>query len=42
MDINPINKWLPNLDNPLLIAGPCSLETEEQVMSTAKLLVKDK
>ena len=41
MDINPINKWLPNINNPLLIAGPCSLETEEQVMETAKLLAKD-
>lgn len=42
MDINPISKWMPGIDNPLLIAGPCSLETEEQVMTTAKLLAKDK
>lgn len=42
LDINPINKWLPEIDNPLLIAGPCSLETEKQVMDTAKLLAKDK
>jgi chorismate mutase len=42
LDINPIKSWLPNIDNPLLIAGPCSLETEKQVMDTAKLLAKDK
>lgn len=31
---------LPGLDNkrPLVISGPCSAETEEQVMTTAKLL----
>ena len=32
LDLNPISKWLPNIDNPLLIAGPCSLETEEQTL----------
>jgi chorismate mutase len=42
LDINPIKAWLPNIDNPLLISGPCSLETEEQVMETAKLLAQDK
>lgn len=42
LDINPIKSWLPNIDNPLLIAGPCSLESEEQALETAKLLVKDK
>ena len=42
LDINPIKSWLPDIDNPLLIAGPCSLETEEQALETAKLLVKDK
>ncbi len=42
LDINPIKTWLPTIDNPLLIAGPCSLETEKQVMDTARLLVKDK
>ena len=42
LDINPIKIWLPTIDNPLLIAGPCSLETEKQVMDTARLLVKDK
>jgi chorismate mutase len=42
LDINPIKDWLPGIDNPLLISGPCSLESEEQAMETAKLLAKDK
>jgi chorismate mutase len=42
LDINPIKSWLPNIDNPLLISGPCSLESEKQAMDTAKLLAKDK
>jgi chorismate mutase len=42
LDINPIKTWLPKLDNPLLIAGPCSLETEKQALETAILLAKDK
>ncbi len=42
LDINPIKTWLPKIDNPLLIAGPCSLETEKQALDTARLLVKDK
>ncbi len=42
IDINPIKTWLPNIDNPLLIAGPCSLESEEQTLETARLLAKDK
>lgn len=42
LDIRPVTAWLPQLDNPLLVAGPCSLETEEQTMDTAHQLVKDK
>lgn len=41
LTINPIKEWLPQINNPLLIAGPCSLESEEQVMKTAKLLASD-
>ncbi len=41
LDINPIKAWLPNINNPLLVSGPCSLETEEQTLETAKLLAKD-
>jgi len=40
MDIKPISKWIPNLKRPLVIAGPCSAETEEQVMATAKEVVQ--
>jgi chorismate mutase len=38
LDLQPLN--MPGIENkrPLVIAGPCSAETEEQVMSTAKQL----
>lgn len=42
LEINPIKAWLPNIDNPLLIAGPCSLESEKQALDTARLLAQDK
>ena len=42
LDIQPICHWLPKIDNPLLISGPCSLESEEQTMATARELAKDK
>jgi chorismate mutase len=42
LDILPVKSWLPNIDNPLLVAGPCSLESEEQTLATARELVKDK
>ncbi len=42
LDINPIKAWLPHIDNPLLVSGPCSLETEKQALDTARLLAKDK
>ena len=40
MEIEPI--LLPGVDNkrPIVIAGPCSAETEEQVMETAKQLAE--
>lgn len=41
IEIRPIKHWLPQINNPLIIAGPCSLETEQQAMETAKLLAKD-
>ncbi len=40
MEVLPISSWLPNLTKPLVIAGPCSAETEEQVLSTAYALAK--
>lgn len=42
LKIMPINHWLPKIDNPLLISGPCSLESEEQALTTARELAKDK
>ncbi|QGY44354.1 3-deoxy-7-phosphoheptulonate synthase [Maribellus comscasis] len=42
LEINPIKEWLPHIDNPLLVSGPCSLESEEQALETAKLLAQDK
>lgn len=40
-DLQPIN--LPGLDprRPLVIAGPCSAETEEQVIETARELAAE-
>jgi len=35
MDIQPLKNWLPELKKPLVIAGPCSAETKEQVLQTA-------
>ncbi len=39
--IEPMSAWAPNSDLPLLIAGPCSAESEEQVLETARLIEKD-
>ena len=38
LDLKPIE--LPGIEKkrPMIIAGPCSAETEEQVMDTAKQL----
>lgn len=33
-----INQWMQSFKKPLLIAGPCSAETQEQVLETAQLL----
>ena len=38
LDIVPLKSWIDTGDKPLIIAGPCSAETEEQVVSTAHLL----
>ncbi|MBX7050799.1 MAG: bifunctional 3-deoxy-7-phosphoheptulonate synthase/chorismate mutase type II [Flavobacteriales bacterium] len=34
----PVRDWLKSPFQPLLISGPCSVETEEQFVETAKLL----
>lgn len=38
MNITPIRKWKMYKERPLMMAGPCSAETEEQVMETARQL----
>ncbi|PKV75273.1 prephenate dehydrogenase [Pontibacter ramchanderi] len=38
LEIAPISTWLPDLQRPLVISGPCSAETEEQVMETCRQL----
>lgn len=35
MNIMALEKWIPGLTRPLIIAGPCSAESEEQVLATA-------
>jgi chorismate mutase len=39
-DILPMSSWLPVESPPFVIAGPCSAESEEQVLSTARELAK--
>jgi chorismate mutase len=38
LNIAPFDTWFPGSNQPPLIAGPCSAETEEQVLATARLL----
>jgi len=37
-DISPLSDWLPTRAFPLVISGPCSAETREQVIATAEKL----
>jgi len=39
-NIQPLQSYLPSKGKPLIIAGPCSAETETQVMETAVALAK--
>ncbi len=34
----PITEWFPGVERPIVISGPCSAETEEQVMETCMRL----
>ena len=36
LNIKGIKEWGLDLDNPLIISGPCSAESEEQLVTTAK------
>lgn len=38
LDIVPLQSWLDTGSEPVIIAGPCSAETEEQLLATAHLL----
>lgn len=38
LDIQPLNSWFKTTSEPLVIAGPCSAETEDQLVATAHLL----
>ncbi len=40
LNLQPINTWLKQTNEPLLIAGPCSAETEDQLIATAHLIAK--
>src|SRR6185312_12655534 len=41
LNLKPINQWLPGLQQHLLIAGPCSAESESQVLETAIAIKKN-
>ena len=40
MNIQPLYTWITSNNEPLIIAGPCGAETEEQVLQTAKEIAK--
>ena len=40
LDIQPLSSWVKVNSEPLLISGPCSAETEDQLVGTAHLLAK--
>jgi len=39
-DIQPLTNWLPIKKLPFIVAGPCSAESEDQVILTARKLAK--
>ena len=40
LNIQPLSSWINSGKKPLVIAGPCSAETEDQLVATAHLLAK--
>ena len=38
LKILPLNEWLDTNGNPLIISGPCSAESEDQLLKTARLI----
>ena len=41
LDIQPLSSWINTNGKPLVIAGPCSAETEEQVLETVQQIHKE-
>jgi chorismate mutase len=41
LDVLPLNSWIDTNGKPLIIAGPCSAETEEQVTETVTRIAKE-
>lgn len=41
-DIIPISDWFPQIETPLIIAGPCSAESREQLLNTATQISENK
>jgi chorismate mutase len=41
LNITPLSEWLPGFQRPLLIAGPCSAESEEQMLETATQIAQN-
>jgi len=40
LKLQPLESWIKKTSEPLLISGPCSAETEDQLLATAHLLAK--
>ena len=40
VEILPLKEWLPSDGSPLIISGPCSAESAEQLITTAKEIAK--
>ncbi|MDR2083391.1 MAG: bifunctional 3-deoxy-7-phosphoheptulonate synthase/chorismate mutase type II [Bacteroidales bacterium] len=40
-NIQEFSSWSPSFDKKLIIAGPCSAESEKQVLNTAEAIVND-
>ena len=38
LNIDPINNWINKDTDPLIISGPCSAETYDQLFETCKQL----
>ena len=41
LNVSPLESWIKTDGKPLIIAGPCSAETEEQVLETAEGIARN-